>query len=88
MNNRETIKEVIIATMQEVAVDQGISLGALADDTLLLESGLDSLSFAICVAELENRLGYDPFVLMEDPVYPRILKEFVDVYERFAHKRL
>jgi hypothetical protein len=29
-------------------------------------------------------LGYDPFTLMDEPVYPKTLGEFVAVYERFA----
>ncbi len=56
----------------------------LEDSTVLLESGLDSLGFAILVARLEEDLGYDPFVLMDTPVYPRTLGEFVAIYERFA----
>ena len=51
---------------------------------VLLESGLDSLGFAILVARLEEELGYDPFVMMDVPVYPRTLSEFVEIYQRFA----
>lgn len=56
----------------------------LDNETMLLESGLDSLGFAILVARLEEDLGYDPFTLMEEPVYPRTLGEFVDIYQRYA----
>ncbi len=87
MNSPESLKAVIHCTMKAVAEEQGVTLVPLVDDTPLLESGLDSLSFAICVAELESRLGYDPFVLMEEPIYPRTVREFVDIYERFAHRR-
>ncbi|WP_397233994.1 acyl carrier protein [Pelodictyon phaeoclathratiforme] len=55
-----------------------------SDDTVLLESGLDSLGFAILVARLEEELQYDPFSMMDEPVYPRTLGEFVAVYERYA----
>lgn len=58
----------------------------LLDSTVLLESGLDSLGFAILVAKLEEELGYDPFVLIDEPIYPRTLAEFVSIYERFAPK--
>ena len=54
------------------------------DDTLLLETDLDSLGFAVLVTRLDERLGYDPFSLMDDAVYPATLKDFVEVYERFA----
>ena len=47
-------------------------------------TGLDSLGFAVLVTRLELTLGYDPFTLMTDAVYPRTLAEFVSVYERFA----
>lgn len=50
---------------------------------ILLESGLDSLGFATLVARLEAELGYDPFVLMDEPFYPRTYQEFVSVYEKF-----
>lgn len=53
------------------------------EDMVLLESGLDSLGFAILVTQLESDLGYDPFTLMEEPVYPRTYGEFVEIYERF-----
>lgn len=78
------MKNIVIETIQRIAEEQGIVLTQpLADDTVLLQSGLDSLSFAILVAELEENLGYDPFVLMETPVYPRTLKEFVEIYEKY-----
>lgn len=53
------------------------------DDLVLLESGLDSLGFALLVTQLEMELGYDPFTIMSEPTYPRTFGEFVAVYERF-----
>ncbi len=50
---------------------------------MLLESGLDSLGFAVLVTRLELSLGYDPFSLMEEPVYPQTLGEFVGINDRF-----
>jgi acyl carrier protein len=54
-----------------------------ADDLVLLQSGLDSLGFAVLVTRLESELGYDPFTLMVEPFYPRTFGELVGVYERF-----
>lgn len=54
---------------------------ALADETVLLETGLDSLGFAILVVMLEQELGYDPFVLSQEAYYPRTFGEFVRFYE-------
>lgn len=54
---------------------------ALGDDTVLLETGLDSLGFAIIVTRLEDLLGYDPFSTAEEAVYPQTFGEFVSFYE-------
>lgn len=79
------LREKIIAAIHQTAETRDTEIkGQLQDDTVLLESGLDSLGFAILVATLEEDLGYDPFVLMDEPVYPRTLGEFVSIYERFA----
>ncbi|MGA0899862.1 MAG: acyl carrier protein [Luteolibacter sp.] len=56
----------------------------IKDHLVLLQSGLDSLGFAIFVTQLENELGYDPFTLMEEAVYPTTFSDFVEIYERFA----
>ncbi|MGM9479958.1 acyl carrier protein [Roseateles sp. NT4] len=82
-----TLRSEILAALAESADSRGAQVVAtMTDDTLLLESGLDSLGFAILVARLEETLGYDPFVRMTEPVYPRTLGEFVDIYERYAPK--
>lgn len=79
------LREKIINAINETAEVRATEIkGVLRDNTVLLESGLDSLGFAILVATLEEELGYDPFVLMDEPVYPRTLGEFVSIYERFA----
>lgn len=84
MNN---LRNKIITAITETADMRGTDIiGLLIDETVLLESGLDSLGFAILVARLEEELGYDPFLLMDEPVYPRTLGEFVAIYQRFAPK--
>ena len=78
------MKEIIIALMQETAKSFDLTLVTpLVDETPLLESGLDSLAFAVVVTRLEEELGYDPFVLMEEPYYPRTLHDFVAIYEKY-----
>jgi hypothetical protein len=59
----------------------------LTHDSILLQTGLDSLGFAILVARLEETLGYDPFVLMQDPVYPQTFGEFLAIYNQFAPEK-
>lgn len=78
------IKEVIQETYLEVLNQTGSELlvPRLTDDVVLLESGLDSLGFAILVATLEEKLGFDPFTIMDEPVYPSTFGEFIAIYEK------
>lgn len=77
------MRELILQLMAEVAENTDCTLAEhIHDRTVLLESGLDSLGFAILVARLEEELGRDPFTEMEEVVYPRTLGEFVAIYER------
>ena len=80
-----TLRDVILAKFQGVSAAQGKPLAApLTDDLVLLESGLDSLCFAIIVATLEDELGFDPFTEAEDVYFPVTLGDFVRFYERGA----
>lgn len=82
--NREQLRQKVLACLAEAAEVRGAkAVSALQDNSVLLESGLDSLGFAVLVVRLEETLGYDPFVLMSQPVYPRTFGEFLDIYERF-----
>jgi hypothetical protein len=58
--------------------------GALDEELELLESGLDSLCFAIIVVRLEDILGLDPFSTLEDGRIPVTLEEFIKLYENAA----
>lgn len=80
MNLEKTIKEIFIDVLENT--DKTL-LGELNNDSVLLETGMDSLGFAILVARLDEELGYDPFTLMEDAVYPNTFKEFVDIYNTY-----
>lgn len=68
--------------MRDVAAEQGKTLAPLADDLVLLDSGLDSLCFAIVVARLEDELGYDPFATSEDVPFPVTFGDFIRFYDR------
>ena len=67
-----------------MAKEQNKKLAKLNDDMPLMDSGLDSLCFAIVVARLEDALGYDPFSLSEDAQFPVTLGDFVKFYENAA----
>jgi acyl carrier protein len=79
---KTTLKPVIAAKFRDVAAAQDKTLAPLTDDLVLLESGLDSLCFAIIVATLEDELGYDPFTEAEDVFFPVTFADFVTFYER------
>lgn len=63
--------------------EQGTDAPTLDADTVLLDSGLDSLGFAIFVSQLEEELGYDPFTLSQDAYYPQTFGEFVAFYAKY-----
>jgi acyl carrier protein len=80
-----SVKQTIFSQMQQVAEEQKKSLSPLTDDLILLDSGLDSLGFAILVARLEDALGVDPFTASDDVYFPVTLGDFVRVYEHAVH---
>jgi hypothetical protein len=80
-----TLENRITQAMRDIAETSGATLvSPLTESTVLLESGIDSLGFAILVARLEDELGYDPFTMMADPIYPRTFGEFVAIYRKFG----
>jgi len=74
----------IVAVIKEVGAEQGKNLAPLSDELGLLETGLDSLCFAIIVARLEDRLGFDPFGAAEDTRFPVTVGDFIKFYEAAA----
>jgi hypothetical protein len=75
------VRSEIVDLFNNVAQEQGIPLAPLTDDLALLDSGLDSLCFAIVVARLEGLLGVDPFNSSEDVLFPVTFGEFVRFYD-------
>jgi hypothetical protein len=78
------LRSTILAKFEEVAKSQQKQLGPVHDDLVLLESGLDSLCFAIIVAGLEDDLGTDPFSELEDVYFPVTFGDWVRLYENAA----
>jgi acyl carrier protein len=74
-------RATIAAEIEQVAKEQNKRLAPLSDDLILLDSGLDSLCFAILVARLEQRLGFDPFSAAEDVYFPVTFGDFVRFYD-------
>jgi hypothetical protein len=75
------IRRKVSACFKTTAAQQNRVLQPLCDELLLLDSGLDSLCFAIIVAELEDQWGADPFADLDDARFPVTFGEFVGLYE-------
>ena len=76
-------RTIIMETFAKVAQEHGRPLLSLRDDSLLLDTGLDSLCFAIIVTRLEDTFGLDPFSA-DDTLFPVSFGEFVCLYESCA----
>ena len=87
MTDPTHVRELILREITTLVAEEGTVAPELKDDDILLESGLDSLGFAVLVTRLEESLGYDPFTEMDEPVYPQTLGEFVQVYTAHAPAR-
>lgn len=79
------IKETYFEILEQT--DKKLLVAELNRDVILLESGLDSLGFAILVASLEEKLEFDPFTMMDEPIYPTTFGEFIDIYEKMNPKK-
>jgi acyl carrier protein len=79
-----SVRSTIITNFETVGKEKELRLPPLTDDLVLLESGLDSLSFAIIVSRLEDELGIDPFGADEDLEIPVTLGDFIRIYEDHA----
>lgn len=77
------IEKIIKQTFEEVFAEnnQISEMPNLDENLVLLESGLDSLGFAVLVVKLEEKLEFDPFILSETPYYPQTLGEFIKFYK-------
>lgn len=82
MHTKDKIKVIYMEVLDQL--DSKLLVPELSDDVILLESGLDSLGFAVLVATLEEELEFDPFTMMAEPVYPKTFGEFVGLYEKFG----
>jgi len=78
------MREAIIAEIKAIAQEHDKKLAPLSDDLALLDSGLDSLCFAILVARLEDRFGVDPFSASDEAVFPVTLGDFIGLYQKVA----
>ena len=78
-----SIRLTVLSQIQQIAAEQKKTLAPLTDDLPLLDSGLDSLCFAILVARLEDSTGVDPFSA-DDAGFPNTIGELIAFYEHVA----
>ena len=76
-----SVRATVLSQFEQVAKEQERRLARLSDDLRLLDSGLDSLSFALIVVRLEDALGFDPFDVADDVRFPVTFGDFVRLYE-------
>lgn len=76
-----SVQDTIKAQFEQVAIEQHRKLSRLSPELKLLDCGLDSLSFALIVARLEDALGFDPFNAAEEMKFPVSYGDFVKLYE-------
>jgi acyl carrier protein len=76
------MRDKIIAVIENVAREQGKTLRPITDDLEIMESGLDSLCFAIIVAHLEDRFGVDPLNTDTEAEFPITFGDFFELYSK------
>jgi acyl carrier protein len=77
-----SIRSTILDEIRAVAADQKKTLAPLTDDLPLLETGLDSLGFAILVSRLEDVTGCDPFAAAGGAKFPETVGELITFYDQ------
>jgi acyl carrier protein len=87
-STKTSIRSAVAEVVRRVAEEQDRRLPPIIDDLPLLESGLDSLCFAIIVARLEDALGVDPLSAAEDARFPVTFGDFIRFYESAAETTL
>ena len=81
-NNKSELFDRILSVFKEVYSSQnkGKTAPEIRNETVLLDSGLDSLGHAILITRLEEALGYDPFTISTEAYYPKTFGELVEFY--------
>jgi hypothetical protein len=80
-----SIRQRILSQFERAAKDNNRKLAPLSDGLALMDTGLDSLCFAMVVARLEDEIGVDPFSAT-NAHFPVTVGEFIQFYEKAAAK--
>ena len=79
-----SVRDVVYEQIRSVAEQQKKVLPRLDDELGLMESGLDSLCIAVLIANLDDKLGVDPFGSSDDAEIPVTIGDLIRVYETAA----
>ncbi|MEP2654092.1 MAG: acyl carrier protein [Paraglaciecola sp.] len=85
MNIEQVVRDAMIAVAE---ISDCKLVTPIEAQTVLLESGLDSLGYAMLVGQLEEELGLDPFTEMAITIYPSTFAEFVAIYQQGYDRKL
>ena len=76
-----TLVETIVSVFEEVAADQRCALVPISPELKIAECGLDSLSFAMAVVTLEERLGVEEWSPERWSKFPVTFGDLFRLYE-------
>jgi acyl carrier protein len=76
-----SIRTTILSEIRQLAEADHKTVPELKDDLPMMDSGVDSLSLAILVTRLEEKLGLDPYTASEDIFYAVTLGDFIKAFE-------
>ncbi len=79
-----SVRDVVYEQIRSVAEQQKKVLPRLDDELGLMESGLDSLCIAVLIANLDDKLGVDPFGSSDDTEIPVTIGDLIRFYETAA----
>ena len=79
-----SVRLAIMEQMAQVAQEHGKILAPLRDDLVLADSGLNSLSFAVLIARLEDTLSINLFTAAKVNFLPVTFGDFVKMFENAA----
>jgi aryl carrier-like protein len=79
-----SVRSIILLQIEQIAREHRKQLAPLHDELALLDSGLDSMCFAILLARLEDQLGSDPLTDSDNVAFPVTLGGLVELYENAA----
>ena len=80
MSGVDNIRTIIIRELSGLIEEESGAVREISETDDLVDLGLDSLAFAVLLTRLEEFLGIDPFVAIEQGAPPRSVGDLLDAY--------